>query len=182
MRLFLAINLPEDVKKRLEDVSRELPGSCKCKLVEEGNKHLTLKFLGEVDDGKAEEVIKALGTVKLKPFECSVKGVGVFPNEKFVRVVWAGVDEKKGGDEMKELYKAVDAALADFGFKDDKRFHAHATLARVRFVEDRQGLAEFLKRHADEEFGEFEVKSFELMQSTLGRGGPEYSVVKGFEL
>ena len=180
--------MPDDVKKRLDDVSRELPGFCKCKLVEEGNRHITLKFLGEVDEGEAGDVIKALGGVGgkggagVKPFDCSVKGVGVFPNEKFVRVVWAGVDEKKGQGGMAGLYKAVDAALAGFGFKDDNRFHAHATLARVRFVDDKRALAEFLKRHADEEFGEFKVKGFELMQSRLGRGGPEYSVVKEFSL
>ncbi len=177
MRLFIAISLPSEVKKRLFGLGRPLPGFGDVKAVEEENIHLTLKFLG---DTEPEPVIKALEKVKFRPFEVSLKGVGAFPSPSYVRVVWAGCE--KGAQEIITLHKDIEEALKAGGlkFEKDRDFHPHATLARVRMPKDRKGLLDFLDKHKAEELGSFKAGSFELMQSLLGRGGPTYAVVKRF--
>lgn len=177
MRLFLAINLPEEVKKRLFELGRPLPGFGDVKAVEEENIHLTLKFLG---DAEPERVIAALEKVKFKPFDVALKGVGVFPSPDYIRVVWAGCE--KGAKEIITLHKDIEEALKAGGlkFEKDNDFHPHATLARVRMPRDKKGLAEFLEKHKEDELGSFKLSSFELMESKLGRGGPTYGVVERF--
>lgn len=175
MRLFFAINLPDVLKKRLFAVGQEMKGFGQMKIVEEENIHLTLKFLGETEPGP---VIKSLEPVKLKPFEVSLKGIGVFPSLNYIRVVWAGCE--KGAEEVIMLHKELEKRLPQF--ERDRDFHPHATLARVSFPKDKQGLVSFLEKNKGTDFGDFTANSFELMKSELSRGGPKYEVVKSFRL
>jgi len=175
MRLFLAINLPPELKKKLFELGRPLRSMGDVKPVEGENIHLTLKFLGESDPDK---VIAALEKVKAKPFDATLKGVGVFPKPDYVRVVWAGCD--KGAQEIVTLHKLVENALPQF--EKDRDFHPHATLARVRFLKEKKEMADFLGKNKETVFGSFKAESFELMNSELSSGGPRYSVVKSFKL
>lgn len=172
MRLFVAVEVPDEVKKRMGELEKELPENG-LKKVESKKMHITLKFLGEVNEGKLEEIKKALGKIEFLPFKVGVKGVGVFPNEKYVKVVWAGT----GGEGLEELAEKVELALAPMFPKEARGFSGHLTLARVkRKIE----IKEFLEKHRGEEFGEFLVRRFILMKSVLGRGGAEYSVIGEF--
>ena len=119
------------------------------------------------------EVQEALRKVEFSSFKAGVKGVGVFPNENYIRVVWAGTETK----ELGELAGKVEEALSPMFAKEKRGFSGHLTLARVKKKID---IKEFLEKHKGEEFGEFEVSKFLLMQSVLGRGGAEYSVVAEF--
>ena len=175
MRLFLAVNLPDQMKKRLSELAQGLKPLGKLKLVEEENIHLTLKFLGDAESG---QVIEALKSVKHEPFGVSLKGVGVFPSLSYIRVVWAGCD--RGAQDVVTLHEKVEKALPSF--KKDRDFHPHATLARVKFPKDKRGLVGFVEENKDTEFGEFGVKSFDLMKSELTREGPRYDVVESFLL
>lgn len=172
MRLFLAINLPERLRKSLFGLGQGLRNMGELKLVEEENIHITLKFLGEADPG---EVISSLDRVRFEPFEVSLKGVGAFPNQNYVRVVWAGCE--KGSKEIVTLHSEIEKALP--GFEKDREFHSHATLARVKFLKDKEGLRRFLADN-NKEFGSFKAESFDLMKSELSRGGPKYEIVKSF--
>jgi len=179
MRLFLAINLPDELKKGISQRGRDLSKFGKFKLVEEENIHLTLKFLGEVEEKNVSEIVNTLKQINLEKFKIGIRGVGVFPNPNFIKVVWVGVEE--GSNEVIEIQKKIDDALKKLGFPKDKKFHHHATIARAKFVKDKKGLLDFLEKNKAREFGSFETSSFDLMESKLSREGPEYRVVEIFQ-
>jgi len=172
MRLFIAVEVPDLVKGMMGELEAELPSEGLNK-VDVKNMHITLKFLGEVDEVKIGEVKAALSRVEFVPFNVQVKGVGVFPKEDYVKVVWAGTESA----ELKELAGKVELELASMFGKEARGFSGHLTLARVK---RRVDLKEFLGKHREEVFGGFVVDKFLLMKSVLGKGGPEYSVVAEF--
>jgi len=111
--------------------------------------------------------------VEFEAFDCEAKGVGVFPEENYIRVVWAGIES---GGRLKALANKVIGALSVYG--GDERFSAHLTIARVKRKAD---LRDFLEKHRNDEFGKFVVSNFELIQSELGPGGPKYTTIANFE-
>ncbi len=170
LRLFVSVEVPAEIREKVAKLASELPEDS-IRPVKPDRMHLTLKFIGETPEEKLDEIRKALSSVDFEPFICRIKGVGVFPNENYIKVVWAGVESP----ELDALAKKVIGSLKGFG-RDD-RFSAHLTIARVRKKID---IGQFLEKYKDEDFGEFEVKSFSLMQSGLSREGPAYSVVAKF--
>jgi len=167
VRAFVAVELGEEVRGKLEELQRGLPEGVR--RVKPENLHLTLAFLGELDDAKVEEVKNALDSVSATGFELACKGVGAFPSARFVRVVWVGTQN----DELKKLHEQVSTTLKPLGFKVD-RFSAHVTIGRPK---GRVGLADFLKKHEAQEFGSFKVEKIMLKKSTLTPGGPVYEDV-----
>jgi len=172
MRLFVAVPVPAGIREKAAALGMEIARDGIVP-VRPGNMHLTLRFLGETEGRKLAQVESALRGIAFAPFECRVKGVGVFPSENFVKVVWAGV-ESVGA--LESLAKDVQDALRGFG--GDERFSAHMTIARVKRKTD---LHAFLETHRNDEFGSFTASSFELIESALGPGGPEYGTVEVFE-
>jgi 2'-5' RNA ligase len=170
MRLFVSVGVPEGIKLKVARLQDELPKES-IKPVRPENMHLTLSFLGEVSESAFPDVVSSLSSVEFSPFDVSVKGVGVFPRPSYVKVVWAGVDSPP----LNDLASNVASSLS--GFDGDGRFSAHLTLARVRKKID---IMPFLEKHADDDFGDFRVSSFKLMQSRLGPDGPTYSVLEEF--
>jgi len=173
-RLFVAVELPSELRHRLHLLTRELPQDA-IKAVEEENIHITLKFLGDVQEEKIKEITERLGKISFSPFHCTVSGVGVFPNQDYIRVVWAGLQN----NEISLLAEEVERALSGIGKKEDREFLAHITIARVRKKID---VRNFLSKHANESFGDFYISDFVLMESQLGREGPTYTVIKKFTL
>jgi 2'-5' RNA ligase len=173
MRLFLAINLPKEIKNQIVELGEMLKDYARLKCVEEKNLHITLKFLGESD---TDTVISALEGVAFKPFVASLRGLGTFPNMDYIKVIWAGCE--KGSDEIVTLHDRIESVLNEF--KKDNNFHPHATIARVKSVRDKKGLVDSIQQSRD--FGELEVKSFELMKSELLIDGPQYEIIKSFNL
>ncbi len=174
VRLFVSVELPELIKSKLASLSDEFP-SDSITPVRPENMHLTLKFIGEVPLAAIANIEQKLQLIEFDSFSLSLKSVGVFPNENYVRVVWVGCES----EELVSLAKKINKALADIGKKDDREFSAHLTIARVKQKID---VRDFLNAHANEEFGSFEVRSFQLMRSELAFGKPpKYSIVKSFE-
>jgi 2'-5' RNA ligase len=183
MRIFIAIPIPEepkDLKENLLELQQKIKHFGKLKLVERENLHMTLKFLGEVsqEEGKIEKILSALEETipKIGNFSISLKSLGVFPSLNYVRVIWVGVE--KGNEEVKKLQKTIDEKLKSFGFKEDRRFHPHFTLARVKWINDKENLKKILEKYKKEEFGRFEVDSIEIMKSELTKKGPIYTLLK----
>lgn len=170
MRLFVAVPVPGELKEKAASLSKELEQDA-IKPVKAENMHATLRFIGEVE-GK-EKIEEKLRSVQFSEFKCTLKGAGVFPNENYVRVVWAGIES---GGKLEELAKQVQDALK--GSPGDNRFSAHLTIARVR---KKISLKEFLGKHRDEELGTFTVSQFELIESVLGPEGPSYRTVAVFK-
>jgi 2'-5' RNA ligase len=180
VRAFIAIRCPDELKKGLTAAQKKIAPLGDMKLVEPENLHMTVKFLGEVDEAKMNAVTDALRPISEKQsFVMSIRGIGVFPNPAYVRVVWAGVDD--GAMETAHLSREVDDRLHALGFPRDERFHPHFTLARVRSI-DKEKMKKFLAENEAIGFGSFTVDSVDLMESKLSSKGPVYSILKDFKL
>jgi 2'-5' RNA ligase len=183
VRAFIAVDLNESVREKLVAVQGLLPtAAARLKPVEPPNIHLTLKFLGEVPEEKIGAITKATEEAAsgFQKFNVHIKGIGVFPSLHNIRVIWAGISE--GRERVIELQRKIDVALQPLGFRLERDFHPHATLARVKFVRERARLVDFIKGKSNEDFGVTEVDSVELKQSTLTPKGPIYSTLTEIKL
>lgn len=134
MRTFIAVDLPQEIKQKIDAVSSSLRkyGGL-VSWVRAANLHMTLKFLGEIDDDSLPDLKRVLEEriSPLSRFQFSLKELGAFPDFRKPRVIWIGVDS--GVKELTELAMRVDEATHSLGFeKDDRPFSAHLTIARVK--------------------------------------------------
>ncbi|MEM4153044.1 MAG: RNA 2',3'-cyclic phosphodiesterase [Candidatus Pacearchaeota archaeon] len=177
MRCFLAIELPEKAKEELLKIQKELP-EAKMKFVEPENLHLTLKFFGELTDFQVSKVKETLKQIKFEKFKANLGNIGVFPSLSFVRVVWVSLEPSK---KVKELHDLIDVTLRKEKFSQDKAFESHITLARVKFVRNKEEFVKKLKEIKVKPI-EFQIDKFYLKKSTLTKQGPIYETIKEFEL
>jgi 2'-5' RNA ligase len=174
VRTFIAVELPDEIRAKISGIQQTL--GLKSGLVSANNVHLTMKFLGDVQDAKVEKIKKALDGIKVAPFQAHVKGVGVFPNLGYIRIIWAGIAE--GAEQFVGLSSAVESALVPLGFAKEKKFTPHATIARVKSVVDKAVLIAKIKELTDAEFGTFTVDEVKLKKSTLTPKGAIYEDLK----
>lgn len=181
MRLFIAVNFPEQIKAAVGAMIKELRRlPADVKWVEEENLHLTVQFLGNVPEDQVPDVVTALrrAVAGVSPFSLSLGGVGVFPSEARPRVLWVGVSGETGA--LARLQRQVQGEMAALDFEPEKRrFSPHLTLARSRTP---RGFAEVLKRAGTlggepEQFGRAQVAFVELMHSELSPKGAKYLVL-----
>jgi 2'-5' RNA ligase len=167
MRLFIAVEL-EEFSDYFRELQQKIP---KVKATYPKHFHLTLKFLGEVPDNKLAEIKQKLKQVKFEPFSLKLGKPGVFPNEKFIRVVWAGLED---GEKINSLQQEIETAFGGM-FKKDSRFHPHITLARIKFIEEDKK-EEFIKaiQSIEIEPKQATIKNFKLIKSTITGEGPVY--------
>lgn len=171
MRCFIAIDLPQKAKEKLAEIIEKLPKEIsRFKTVEKENLHLTLKFLGEINDYKVNWVIQQLKNLNIKKFKIYTAGIGFFPNENFIRVLWIGLEPQ---ELIKKIHKKIDNALEKY-FKKDKQFESHITLARIKSVKNREKFIEEVKKIKVPKI-EFEVSEIKLKRSVLTKEGPIYS-------
>lgn len=171
MRCFIAIELTKELRQKIADVQQKLAPE-NLKPVSAGNLHVTLKFLGEIDEKKAGEVAGKLNKLEFQKFTLRVSGVGAFPTERYPRVVWVGCENL----ELSQLAQKITNALSGMNFEDEK-FTGHITIARVKGDVE---LDKFFEENRDAEFGELAVSEFCLKKSVLGRDGPTYGTVQKF--
>jgi|SRR5579864_2299380 len=179
MRLFIALDISAEIRARLTEYmerARLLAREARWARVE--GLHVTLKFIGHVDDGAVGKIRAALSTIKAAPFEVKFAGVGFFPNPNAGRVFWAGVD---GGDHLPRLASTIDAALEKLGFaRETKPYHPHLTLART----GSRPLRELKPLLSDPppQFGTMTAREFFLYQSQPQKGGSKYTKLERFGL
>jgi 2'-5' RNA ligase len=176
MRLFVAVPLPEAVRDRLAGLGAGLPGA---RWVEADNMHVSLRFIGEVDEGAAEDLDAALSAIHGAAFDLSLAGVGCFESGRRVRVVWAGVNPSPA---LTHLHGKVESAVVRSGFGPERRkFKPHVTLARLKntpvgkvggFLEAGHGFAA----------GPVPVTRFTLYRSHLTRDGAHYEALAEYPL
>ncbi len=172
MRCFISIDFDEEIKKQILKIQEKLP-EFKGKKTERENFHLTLKFLGEIDEKKVEEVKERLKKIKFKKFNLSFESLGVF-SENYIRIVWLSL---KGAE---ELQKEIDVALGDL-FKKEKRFMGHLTIGRVKGVRSKKEFLDKLKKIKFDKIT-FVGDNFELKESVLSESGPIYSDLEVYPL
>jgi RNA 2',3'-cyclic 3'-phosphodiesterase len=178
MRTFIAIDLSPALKdKLLELVSGLRRTRADVKWIDPGAMHLTLKFLGEIDPGRAPEVTGTMNTVAARhgKFPMGLAGTGAFPGWKNPRVLWAGVVENAA---LAALQADLDSELARLDFpSEDRAFHPHLTLGRVKGPARVREAADELEKHSGDVFGEMTVDTLTFFQSVLDPRGAEYKVI-----
>ncbi|MCC5913182.1 MAG: RNA 2',3'-cyclic phosphodiesterase [Balneolaceae bacterium] len=173
MRLFISIEPPKEVRAALDNI---LPDHPQIRKTDVGQLHLTLLYLGETEAGIVDEITEELGKVRFRAFRIKPAGVGAFPSEKSPRVIWAGV---KASESLNRLQKRIEAVssrfLPDEG--DNKPFHPHITLARVK---DGGRYPKLVREATAPDLPEFAVEKFLLKQSKLHQNGAIHQTVKEF--
>jgi len=178
-RLFVALIPPVTVQTELAGLAAPLAG---LRWTPAENVHLTLRFIGEVDEARTERFAEALARVRVEPFILPVGEIGLFPSRGPAKVLWAGVG--RGHTRLYQLRKQVDEALltVDPGLAMPG-FHAHFTVARLDETHAPKALLHFLESQKDFEAPPFRVVEFHLMASELKPGRPPvYRSLRGFPL
>jgi len=180
MRAFIAIELPLELKEKIDEVISELEDAdfCDAKWVSEEQLHLTLKFLGEINKEQEEKINAALLAItrSTKSFTIQLEGLGHFNQ----RVLWVGGSSDQ---QAENLAKKIDTELNKLGFpKEAREFSIHLTLARIKHVHNWAKMKQILEKGIDRDFGSFKVDNIKLIESVLAAEGPAYKTLKEFNL
>ncbi|HEY7336020.1 MAG TPA: RNA 2',3'-cyclic phosphodiesterase [Bryobacteraceae bacterium] len=172
MRLFVAIDIPAEIKTRLRAFVDRLRPTAKLSWSPVDNLHVTTKFIGEWPETRLSELKEALASLpKPGKVDIGVRGLGWFPNAKNPRVFWAGIE---AGESLKQLAEETERRLAALGVPVEERgFHPHLTLARRRDPVPLDNLRQALARQEQDpshrDFGSFSAESFVLYLSAGGK-------------
>ncbi len=176
IRLFVALGLPDEIRHRLAGLAGGVPGA---RWVEPHNLHLTLRFIGETDEGRLADLDDALRTIRTPPFELTLDGAGQFGSGRKIHTLWIGAERSEA---LLHLQAKVESAVVRAGFAPEgRKFTPHVTLARLsggppervmRYLSD-NGL--FRSRP-------FPVEGFGLYESHLGRHGADYAAISSYPL
>jgi 2'-5' RNA ligase len=184
MRLFIAIEIPDEIKKEMVKVQEQLrKANVDASWTRAEGMHLTLKFLGEVPEMKVPEIAGGLHSAAegAGRFRLEVKGVGTFPNPRNARVVWIGFSGDIG--KLTELQEAIEDAMERIGFaREERRFTAHLTLGRIKHIRSRDGWLSALEAMKDIRISGFDVDAVSLMKSELRPSGAVYTEMSRVEL
>lgn len=180
IRTFVAVEISQQVRDKASLLIERLgAGGGNIKWVEKQNLHLTLNFLGDVNELLINDVCRAVARAveEIQPFEIQCCGTGAFPDIDRPRTVWLGVGQ--GNEAMCQLQTATEQALAELGYpKEGRKFHPHLTLGRQRRSRGDDGnLGELLKQHADFDAGTMEVSQVVVFSSRFERGALTYEVL-----
>jgi len=178
MRAFVAVDLEPEIKTALLALVRDLQSArADIRWVNAGGMHLTLKFLGPVDDGQTARIQDILTGIARRhaPFPLRLEGTGAFPGEKSPRVLWVGAAAEPA---LLALQDEIDSAVEVEGFERERRaFTPHLTVGRVKGP-DRLGKAMLeLEKHRTDAFGAMTVRKIALFESLLRPDGAEYRIV-----
>ena len=179
MRAFIGIALPQAVRSSLAALQQQLAESqTDVKWVEEPNLHVTMRFLGEIDDAQRQTIEQALGIIAhgVKPFDLSLSRLGAFPSLGSPRVIWVGVGQ--GHEELTQIAKRLEERLVAAGLSgEDREFVAHVTLGRVRSSHHLGQLARSLKSAQWQAPPPWTTTALTLYKSELSSSGPRYMVL-----
>lgn len=184
IRAFVAANLDSGLKAALARVQDRLKATrADVGWVRPENLHLTLKFLGQVEESRLGVIGEAIAAAATGcgPIRLVFEGLGAFPRPRAARVVWIGLSH--GAEALAELQARVEAGLESLGFaREGRLFTAHLTLGRVQSPAHREQLACALTSMPAEALGEMVLDRIELMKSNLSAGGARYSILRSFPL
>jgi len=185
MRTFVAIEVDQSCRQKLKNAIETLkPVSDGVRWVRDNALHLTLKFIGEVEENELPAAISAIqsGAAQSSPFKMEVAGISGFPPRGTPKVVFAAVQEPEGI--LKHLHESVDEALHhDLGVKQENRkFVPHITLGRVKKRSKAPTLDDMRDTVKDDYFGAVAISGMELIKSELTPDGPIYSTLHEFTL
>ena len=176
MRLFIAIEVPDDLKMALGRLRMDIPGA---HWVPSEQIHLTLAFLGEVEETVVPRLTGELAGIQAPGFRLSFSGTGCFPNRHRPHVLWVGLEPEP---HLQLLASKVRTAVLSCGIPQEERpFSPHITLARIKLSPSRDFDA-FLDQHQKQKLPPFYVREFTLFQSRLTLQGAVHIPVRNFPL
>jgi 2'-5' RNA ligase len=168
IRLFVGLELPEDMRLRLSILCGGVPGA---RWVGPERFHLTVRFIGEVDEGRFEDIDAALARIQSPAFDLMLEGVSTFGKESAPHTLWVGVQRNEA---LNTLHAKVDRALVTIGFEPEgRKYSPHVTLARLKDASPPR-LAGFVTANALFRTGPARIERFVLFSSFLSRSGAIY--------
>jgi len=187
MRVFIAVDIGENIRRAMGDLQKRLADAADVKKgdvkwVDPGSVHITLKFLGEINDEKAAEVCNIVrdAAAASRRFELEVKSVGSFGGGS-AKILWAGAGEHDGG--LLGLQKDIERRMVLAGWPAEEReFTGHLTLCRIKSHKAGLKLADAAKQYRDIKLGVTAVDSVSVYSSDLTPKGPVYTVLGRYEL
>lgn len=183
MRLFVSADL-DGLETEISAVQELVTDASGVRLTDPENVHVTLKFLGDVDEGRVPNLVEtleeAVDAAAVEPFRAEFSGLGAFPSEEYIRVLWVGVRE--GSSELMRLHEEIEERTVELGFdSEDHEFTPHATIARMDHAGGKEQVQRAL-RETDPTVGTRSIEEVRLTESVLGDDGPEYTTLERFEL
>ena len=175
-RIFVAINLPEEIKRELLSYERRWK-NLHIKWTNFYNLHITLEFLGEVNRWELKKILQAIEktALEIKPFEIKLDKIVLGPDQAQAKMFWVTVCVD---DQIIKLKDSIEENLKFYDFKlEEREFKPHITLARARGNQLKGKQTNIVLRNM-----KFKAESIEVMQSQLHPGGAKYKVVESFEL
>lgn len=178
MRCFISIEFPEHVRSKIfhafEDLNKS--GYCSGSFVGKDNLHLTLSFLGDISEEKAERVRNLLKKINFRKFSIETGDIGFFPSESHINTIWVSVISK----EISVLKKEIEKILEGEGISLDERdFIPHLTVARIKNIKDKQNFLDYVSGLKLQKML-FVAEDFALMKSILKKDGPEYKIIERY--
>jgi len=173
MRLFIAIDLPDNIKDLASRFEKELSQFDVLRFVKHENMEMTLTFIGEVPDNDVDEIRRRLRKIKFDKFMLKTSGFGFFPSNKRIRVLWLGLEKN-------DMFFKLQHDIRDlFGHKE--KFMPHITIARARkiIIGEANKLDDRIKGVSHEEIS-FEVNNFRLYSSILKSQGPMHEMLEEY--
>jgi 2'-5' RNA ligase len=182
-RIFLAINLPDQIKKKLLEFQREW-ADLPVRWTKESNLHITLVFIGYIDDEEMLEICRLTKEIvqKHQSFEINLKRICLGPPHRPARMIWLEGEVNPALAQLRDDLEEVlfDSTRSGFSKRENRAFRPHITLARIRLPEWRHLTT---KPEIDKEVSlVFPVETVEVMESHLSRGGAEYAVLESIKL
>lgn len=177
MRLFIAIEIPEGAKQKLEQLQDSNLG---IRWNAAGTIHLTLRFVGNVEDpAQKDELVEQLSAIEFSAFNLTIKGLGYFPPHKHPKVLWAGLKKSRA---LIQLQKQVEQACVEAGFDpDDRSYTPHITIGRVKSCSKKE-VNSFINQHKQLRLDPFSVDKFILFESKLDPEGARHTPLERFGL
>lgn len=180
MRAFLAVDVDSQLSYKIQKVQKDLiKTDAPLKLVEPENLHFTFKFFGEINQSQTENITRIMEEKleNYQSFPLNIKGTGVFPHPGYMRVIWLGVEDP---DKFSTLQMDLDDEFVKMGFKKERSYIPHLTIARVKGSHNKEVLADMIKDLEEIEIGQMTVERLVLKKSELTPVGPIYTDVKDF--
>jgi 2'-5' RNA ligase len=175
LRLFLAVDLPDDVRDVVAGLRSDIKGA---RWVEPRQLHITLRFMGDTPEETLSTIVERLARVEVAPFSLALGHAGTFPSERRARVLWLSLDPALP---LRELESEIDRALAPEGSAAPQKFSPHLTLARLKERPD-ESLRRFLTQHSDYRGPSWKVECFQLYRSILHANGAQHEMVATYSL
>lgn len=182
-RLFAAIKITPD--ENFLRIYYNLKNSCKydkINWVNPENIHITLKFFGETEENRIEQISSLLREVSTNhpSFKIGLQDIGIFGSHYKPRVIWFGIKKSR---ELESLASIVHDRMDNIGFiKDRQNFVPHLTIGRIKFIDNKQRFSELIQKNNSIQIQELNITEFYLFESILSSSGPKYHFVDKYDL